>query len=481
MLATKTHVLRAAALLATLFALPCLANDGTPDPGFGTAGAAFITPDNVEATQLRPYAAITLPDGKILVAGERNKVIPNNPTEPNRRAMLARFNADGSADASFGDIPAMPGVRVLPDLVPGTGAAIQSVEALQRLADGSIIVAGTTSVRAPTKGFVAKLSAGGDLDASFGTGGITLLPAIYLHALAIDSQGRIVVAGEKWIGVIPHSVVVRFDASGHADTSFGSSGDGTAPINWDGVAGQAGYLSTLGLNSDDGILVGGSYDVYGPGMGSDFAIARLTASGALDTTFAGTGWRVFHRNNIAPSTNNNGIDRLLPSSDGGAVFAGHYYDDNTGTNIVLGRIDGGGDIDTSFGATVTSPGYLPVEVEADAYDRYPTGLARQADGKLVVSARFASPNKSTFLAFRASADGAELDTSFANAGLMTADLAPDGIMSEASTVVLDADERPILAGFGQRSTTSSLTDIAVLRLSHDNAPTDRIFASGFDG
>lgn len=474
----RPHSLRAAALVAILFALPCLANEGTPDPAFGNGGAAFIAPDGVEANQLRPYAAIVLPDGKILVAGERNKVIPNNPTEPNRRAILARFNADGSADSGFGNVASMPGVLALPDLVPNTGAAIQSIEAMQRLADGSIVVVGTTKVRAPTRGFVVKLGADGALDAGFGDGGITLLQNAYLHELAIDSQGRIVVAGEKWIGVIPHSLVARLDASGHPDSAFGVSGDGTVVIDWDGEPGQAGSLATLGLTSGDGIIVGGSYDVYGPGMGSDFAIARLDASGALDPAFGGTGWRVFHREDIESWTNNNGIDRLLPTATGGAVFAGHYYDDKTGTQVVLGRIGGDGEIDKSFGTPVT-PGYLPVEFAPEAFDRYPTGLVRQADGKFVVSARFATPGKATFVAFRAWADGG-LDTGFADDGLMSADLAPNGVLSDATAIALDAHERPILAGMTQRSIKSQAADIAVLRLRHDTAPSDRVFADGFD-
>lgn len=476
----RSRAARAAALLAaTLLTLPCLADEGMPDPGFGNAGAAFIAADGVEADQLRPFAAISLPDGKTLVAGERNKVIPNNPTEPNRRAILARFNSDGSADASFGNVATIPGLLVLPDLVPGTGAAVQAVEAMQRLADGSILVAGTTKVRAPTRGFVAKLSADGGMDAGFGIGGTVLLPDVYLHALAIDSQDRIVVAGEKWIGTTPRSLVARLNASGQLDSEFGTQGDGTVVIDWDGAAGQAGYVATLGLTATDGILVGGSYDVYGPGMGSDFAIARLTSNGALDPAFAGTGWSVFHRDDISPSVNNNGIDRLLPTSADGAVFAGHYYDEETGTQIVLGRIGGDGALDTSFGPPATA-GYLPVELVPEAYDRYSTGLARQIDGKLVVSVHFATPGKATFMAVRVWAEGA-FDTGFADDGLMIADLAPDGAFSDASALTLDAADRPILAGMSQRSTESNASDLTLLRLAHSSAPTDRIFASGFDG
>lgn len=481
MLFPKASCLGTATLVAALFTIPAWAADGMPDPGFGLDGAAYITPDDVEARELKPNAAVVLPDGKLLLAGERNKFIPSSPFDPHMRAMLARLNADGSPDASFGNIPAIPGVLVLPDLVPDTGAGMQVIEAMQRLDDGSIIVAGTAQAFGPLKGFVVKLDAQGAMDASFGNNGITLLSGTYLHALAIDSQNRIVVAGEKSISTISHSFVARLDAGGVPDAAFGSNGDGTVVIDWDGVSGQGGYVATIGLTSSDGILVGGNYEVYGMGMGSDFAIARLDANGALDTAFAGTGWRVFHRPDEAPGLVIDGIERLLPTDSGGAVFAGHYnLDDGQGNNsinLVLGSIAGDGSTDTSFGAAA-SPGFQPIALVPGAWSRYPTGLARQTDGKLVVAVSYATPDKSNFLALRTLANG-ELDDSFGNAGIQLADLAPGaGVFSDASTMAMDASGRPLLAGMAMR--TAPLYELAVLRLTHEEPQVDRIFADSFE-
>ncbi len=478
MLFSRMPLLGAASLLATLFSVPCWATDGTPDPGFGTDGAAFITPDDVEARELRPYAAIALPDGKLLVAGERNKFVPSSPFDPHMRAMLARFNPDGSADTGFGNVPGIPGVLVLPDLVPDTGAGMQIIEAATRLDDGSIVVAGTAQAFGPLRGFVVKLDADGNMDASFGDAGVKLLPDMYLHALAIDGQGRIVVAGEKSVNAINHSAVARLAADGSPDIGFGAAGDGIVMIDWDGVADQGGYLTSLSI-TPAGILVAGNYEVYGQGMGADFAIARLDPDGALDTTFAGgTGWRVFHSADLLAGININGIDRLRPTADGGAVFAGHYNRDDTGINVVLGRIHADGSNDSSFGSAAT-PGYRAIDLVPDAWSRYPSGLAEQSDGKLVVSVSYAIPGKSNFVAFRTSADG-ELDPGFADAGILTADLAPNGVFSDSSALVLDADERPLLAGTSERSPSSPLYDLAVLRLTQAPLADDRIFASGFD-
>jgi uncharacterized delta-60 repeat protein len=465
---------------ASLFTIPCLASEGTPDPTFGTGGAAYITPDDVEARELRPYAAIALPDGKILVAGERNKFISSSPFDPHMRAMLARLNADGSPDASFGNIAGIPGVLVLPDLVPQTGAGMQIIEAMQRLDDGSILVAGTASAFGPLRGFIVKLDANGTMDTNFGTDGITLVPSVYLHALALDSQGRIVIAGEKADSGINHSFIGRFDASGQPDSSFGPAADGGMTIEWDGVAGQSGYLTTLAITANDGVIVGGSYEVYGAGMGSDFAMARVDVDGALDTTFAGTGWRVFHRPDEAPGLVIDSVDRLLTTDTGGAVFVGHYsLDDGQGNNsinVVLGRINADGTSDASFGAA-TSPGFQPIALVPSAWTRYPTGFARQADGKLVASVSYTAVGKSGFLAFRASSEGV-LDSDFAQDGVASVDLAPGGIFSDSSALTLDGEGRAIVAGMAER--TSPLYELAVLRLTGPAAD-DRIFANGFDG
>jgi len=472
MLSSKTFVLAALALCAALFSVPVLAADGAPDPSFGVNGEAFITPDDGEARELKPYAVIELPDGKLLVGGTRNKFISSSPFDPHMRAMLARFNADGSADASFGNVPSIPGVFVLRDLVPDTG--MQIIEAMQRLDDGSIVVAGTASAFGPLNGFVAKLDADGVMDDTFGDRGVVLLPGTFLHALVVDSQGRLLVAGEKSVATISHAIVVRLGIDGTPDSSFGTGADGVVHLDWDGVADQGGYLNSLVLTANDGVVAAGSYEVYGSGLGADFAVARVGADGKLDPSFNETGWRVFH--SPINASNINAINRILLDAAGGIVFAGYYNIDETGLNLVLGALASDGSGDPSFGDAAT-PGYQPIALVPEAWDRFASGLARQSDGKLVVSVSYALPGKSDFLALRTSASG-ELDPTFANAGIFDHDLAPDGVYSDLSAMTLDAAGRPILTGRSER--TSPIVDLAVMRLSNGIDPGEVIFADGFE-
>lgn len=445
-----------------------LGADGTPDPGFGENGAAFLRLDGVEGHELRTYAAIALPDGKLLFAGARNKLIMGNP-DPHERAMLARMNADGSADTSFGSDPANPGIVVLPDLVPGTG--IQQIEAMRVLPDGDIIAAGTAQAFGPLRGFVVKLDAAGALDPTFGIGGIALVNNAHLHTLGIDSQGRIVVAGER-VGGTPlyRGIVARFSASGMPDTSFGTAGDGVVAVYEDGID-QMGYFNALAIAPGDGIVVGGSYQTPDPEFvdNYDFSIASLKPDGSLDDAFAGNGWHVFR----VPGTYSDfdGIDELLITPRGQIVFAGHFNDVSDGVRPLIGRLDARGYVDPTFGVP-QSPGFNRLQVASTAWNRYPTGLVRQDDGKLVATVSYAGPDRQEFLAVRTDANG-RLDAGFGTGGIVALDLAPAGVYSDATALTLHAG-RPLLAGASKRA-VDQILELAAVRLENDG-----LFTDGFD-
>ena len=465
----RKPLLAAAALLA-LLALPCYAADGDPDTTFGSGGVSFMTPDDVEAREITPVTTIVLPDGKLLFGGTRNKFNPAVPFEPEIRASLARFNADGSIDTSFGNT-SIPGLVVLPNL--SEGARMEGIESMKRLDDGSIIVAGFSQVNVPLKGFVAKLDADGNLDASFGTGGIVFFPSNYAHAVAIDGEGRFVVAGERIVSGVYTSTVKRLLADGSPDETFGDAG--TTEIDWDG-AGNSGYLADLVLTADGHIVVGGSYSVYGDGLGGDYALARLDDTGAFDTSFATTGWTVFHDPNNSSFINS--IARIALTSDGGIAYTGYSYTENSTTQLLIGHVAADGSVDTAFGDAAT-PGFFRPAILPTAQSMNPTALLVEGNGKLDVSVSYYADGRQDFFAVRSTPTG-QLDPSFANAGVFDYDLAPDGVYSDLSTMALQPDGRLILAGRSMQDTESPIVDMAVMRLMNSAEPVDRIFASGFD-
>jgi uncharacterized delta-60 repeat protein len=475
MLSLKTPAVALLSLAAAIGAPAAFAADGDLDPSFGTGGIAYLTPDLVDAQELQPYKAIVLPDGKLLFAGSLDA--PTTvPFEQEYRGMLARFNEDGTVDAGFGN-SSIPGVVALPALDPNH--RMENIESIARLDDGSLIAVGISQVTSTEEGFVVKLDENGAIDTTFAGGaGYVLIPLYYAHAVGIDSQGRIVVAGESIdIGTFVYTAnVMRFNADGTPDTSFGDNG--TASLAWDG-AGNSGYLSDLVMTDDDGVIVAGRYEVYGSGLGSDYAIAKLDATGAPDATFGDAGSRVFHD----PSSDSfiNAIQRIAVTPDGGIAWAGYYYVTDTGANpLIVGRLGADGSTDAAFGDAAT-PGYFRPAIVPTASSDYPSGLVVQPDGKLVISATFSAfPDKSEFLAIRTTADG-QLDADFADAGVFEADLAPDGDFSEASALAMQPNGRIVLAGRAHRITTDAWpVDLGVVRLLNSIGPDDTIFADGFD-
>jgi len=463
---------------AAAVAMPAAAADGDLDPTFGRDGISLISLDGVEGHELRAFDSLTLPDGKLLFGGSRNLRIGGNP-DPNMRPMLARLNADGTVDMSFGSDPANPGILVLPSISP---TAIQRIEAVRRLDDGSIVVAGSAFAIGPVSGWIEKMDANGNPDASFGDAGRVNIASTYVHGLDIDGRGRLVIAGERLVHLDGdpantlrgyRGYVARLNPDGRFDDSFGSSGDGSVLLDADVQADNI-YVAGMALDGADGVYVGGTYEDNTTPL-SQFSLVHIGADGQLDGNFANGGWRRFAM--AGDSSTGNGIDVLAANPAGGVTFVGHRDNGDGTTNLVVGQVDALGADDAGFGDAAT-PGYLPLSVPASAYYRNATELRRQADGKWLVGVSYAAEEKEDFIAARVLADGA-LDASFGRDGVVDLDLAPDGAYSDLMTMTLQ-NGQPILAGIVKQDPSSMFASLGVVRLLGGAGDDDTIFSDGFD-
>ncbi len=154
------------------------------------------------------------------------------------------------------------------------------------LKDDKIVLGGTLTVGAVQYFALVRLTASGSLDATFGTNGVSATTAVGdLRGIAL--QGTKIVA----VGSVSQSSsnalqVVRFNEDGKTlDTTFGSSANGIAPTIQIFGAPSIGTLGTgIAVQSDSKIVVCGNQDGY-DGQSSGI-VARYTAEGAIDTTFA---------------------------------------------------------------------------------------------------------------------------------------------------------------------------------------------------
>lgn len=304
------------------FALIRLNTDGSLDSTFGIGGKV--------STDFLPFDSgingIALqPDGKIVAAGFRATFTQNS-----SNFALARYNADGSLDATFGS-----GGKVTTDFL---GLAdVANAVAIQP--DGKIIAVGYDNVTSFAQFLfdfaLARYNSDGSLDSSFGSGGkvTTNFFGSYDEARAIVLQpdGKLVVAGAASNPRLNSFVdfgLVRYNSDGSLDATFGTNGKVITDFGSEFDDAWA-----LALQPDGRLVAaGGSEDSR---ERTDFALARYNANGTLDATF-GSGGRT--------RTDFSGFDDFARAvdlqADGKIVAAGRANKDFVQGEFGLARYSG---------------------------------------------------------------------------------------------------------------------------------------------
>ena len=180
-------------------------------------------------------------------------------------AVCATFTthaAPGNLDTTFGSGTGK--------IITAIGSGEDTARALAVQPDGKIVVAGSGSNRSDNDFCIARYDANGVLDATFGSTGkvITAIGASddYADALAIQPDGKIVVAGECSNGSTYDFCLARFLPSGALDTSLNSTGKVITAIG----AGND-YASAIAQQPDGKIVVAGTCS---NGINNDFCLAR---------------------------------------------------------------------------------------------------------------------------------------------------------------------------------------------------------------
>lgn len=278
-------------------------------------------------------------------------------------------------------------------------------------------------------------AAPGDLDATFGTGGKTYTNFSVANtfaegrALLVQSDGKIVIVGDYYIGALTHMALTRYNADGSVDASFGSGGIVQAP-----VAG-AEFLNAAALQSDGKIVVAGFTDT------SDFIVARFTTAGALDTSFNTTGYNILE---VSPVTS--GFDRAMAVviQSTGKIVAGGYSDSSggtTGRDFSFARFNTNGTLDTTFG----SSGKLLVPIAASTGQDQVRGMTVLSDDSIIAVGRAGSITG----IIKLTANGA-LDSTFDSDGKQT--LSIYGTSDSWRSVAVDANGKLVVAGTAYNAT-----------------------------
>ncbi|WP_153110542.1 DUF4347 domain-containing protein [Propionivibrio limicola] len=400
----------------------------------------------VEAYASNAKSIFVQSDGKLLVVANSQSTSDGS----SKSLSLMRLNADGTIDTTYGGGDGI--------VSHSTGTTLGFYNAVQQ-SDGKVIAVGIShnGSYGSVDFALMRFNADGSVDTSFGTNGTVITDmgsdSDFGISVAIDSQGRIVVGGQhKVADGVYDMAVARYTSSGALDTTF--SGDGKAYISIPDAT-SSNYHG-LTLQSDDKILIAG--DKGQSSGGSLFAVARLNTDGTLDTTFDTDG--------IVTTDIGSGNDQAITISvntSGSIAVGGLAYNDTPGGgwDVAVAKYTSTGELDTSFdtdGKLITVvPGWDSSRVEA--------GIKLFDDGKVLVTglAENLETWDNDFLVARYNANGT-LDTSFDGDGIATTNF---GFSSDISSAFAIQGDGKIVVGGLSGNADWATWKTAITRLNAD--------------
>jgi len=406
--------------------------DGTIDPTFNYCGCHLIGVANV----------LLQADGKLLVAGG----------DSNNKAKMVRLNPDGSLDASYNP--------VFNNSANGSSSAY--VWAVQT--DGKSLVGRTEFIFGNITNYLYRYNADGSLDSSFTNGSITG----GIIDLLLTPDGKYYLGTQVGSGPGSTGVIRRYNSNGTVDNSFERPILGLGP-----PPGPTTFLTGLALQPDGSLIICGKFDTVNGVEKPN--IARVFPAGNVDLGFTVTGliWgdraKVLQSGKILVSASNgpgnpNKFYRLNSdgSMDGSFSKASvissvldRWVLDSTERIIFFGasntavqqfyRLESDGDLDAGFNAAIGDFGKI-------------YAMARQPDGKLIISGIFTSVNGTARNSIaRVNADGT-LDPTF-NSGT--------GFAGQAATLIVQTDGK-ILA-YGTFSAYNGTPKAGLARINSDGS------------
>jgi uncharacterized delta-60 repeat protein len=381
------------------------------DATFGRGGKVVT---DVSGRYDEARALVIEPDGQLVVVGVSGTGI-------DRDFAVARYDTSGTLDRTFGT-----NGTTITDFSRGSDAAWAVVLQL----DGRIVVAGESNGDFA----LARYSAEGALDTSFGIGG--KITADFggddrASAIALQRDGKIVVAG---FAARLDFALARYGTDGTLDPTFGTAGQLTTDFSSDREQAFA-----VSIQVEGKIIVAGATGVY---PSAQFAVARYNVDGSLDADF-GTGGRVVIR-----VGRDSGAHALSMQPDGRIVVGG-FVNNGTSNDAALARLNADGSVDISFG--------VDGRVLTDFGGRnFGNSLSLQADGKFVAAGADDFPPYYDFAIAKYEADG-RIDAAFNRDGTILTEF---GGNSWINAVAIQSDGKIVAAGYARQS---SGADFALVR------------------
>ena len=327
-------------------------------------------------------------------------------------APVVLADGPGDLDPTFGD----------DGLVTTTIGLYSRGYAVAIQTDGKILVAGDARSESGFDFALARYTSAGQLDPTFGVGGIvttTIEGVASVIAMTVQPDGKIVVAGRSSaFGHFEDFALARYTPAGQLDPSFSDNGIVTTTIGSDTTP------LDIALQPDGKIVVVGysrhGWDIF------DFTLARYTSSGQLDLSFDDDGV-------VTTTIDSSAAARSVTlQPDGKIVVAGSSSRSGGIVDFALARYTLAGQLDPGF----SQDGIVTTTIDNSSWGY---GVALQPDGKIVVTGMSSRDN---FALARYTPAG-QLDPSFSDDGIVTTTIRTNGV---GYAVALQPDGKIVVAG-----------------------------------
>jgi len=241
-------------------------------------------------------------------------------------------------------------------------------------ADGKIVAAGCTSSNAQTDFLVVRYNADGQLDGTFGQNGLVITDFAQgqdcAYAMALQPDGKIVLVGETFYANDHAAIAVaRYDQNGQLDVSFNQTGQLITDVNH-----YQDRAYAVAVQLDGKLVLAG---MTATSHSSDFLVMRYNADGSRDPLFGNNG--------IVTTDVFGGYDAahaLAIQSDNTIVAVGEVWDNQADFGLVHYKSDG--TLDTTFGSSGK------VRTDFSRSDDYGCSVAIQQDGRIIVVGQITS-------------------------------------------------------------------------------------------
>jgi len=394
---------------------------GVLDRSFGTGGT--VTTDFAGIGNHDTAASLlVLPNGRIVAAGAAGVLGRIGLTDFG----LARYNPDGSLDASFGD-----GGKVSTDL-----GGEDRINAMVAAPGGRLLVAGRGSAEEDADFALARYNTDGSLDRTFGAGGIVMTDFgldDQARALALQDDGTVIAAGvtrSTQDQFVTGLALARYRPNGSLDRSFGVDGIVTTFLpNTDGVRG-------LVLQADGRIVAA-----------TERMLVRYNTDGTLDNRFGHEGMTFVNFGDQSSEVT------TLAAQGNKLIAAGSARTDDQRQLFALARYDRHGQVDASFG----QGGFVTTDVGVGAQ----INAVAVRSGTLIAAGRAGGESSFDFALARYHPDGT-LDRRFGDAGKLVTDIHGNAY-DEIRALAWQPDGKLVAAGEAYTTNVEEFANFALAR------------------